>query len=52
MKSLQVMNSAFENLGELAQYESVQMTRSYYGTGSISLTIDRGRKTRLCSCRT
>ncbi len=40
MKSLQVMNSAFENLGELAQYESVQMTRSYYGIGSISVTID------------
>ena len=40
MKSLQVMNAAFANLGELAQYESVQMTRSYYGTGSISITLD------------
>ena len=40
MKSIQVMNVDFENLGELAQYESVQMTRSYYGTGAISITID------------
>ena len=40
MKSLQMMNAAFENLGELAQYESVQMTRSYYGIGGISVTVD------------
>lgn len=40
MKSLQVMNAGFENLGELAQFESIQMTRSYWGTGSISITTD------------
>jgi hypothetical protein len=40
MKTLQIMNSSFEKLGELAQYESLQLTRSYYGTGSISLSID------------
>ena len=39
MKSLQIMDVAFKNLGELAQYESVQMTRSYYGIGGISITV-------------
>ena len=40
MKSLQIMSPSFEKLGELALYESLSMTRSYYGTGSISITID------------
>ena len=40
VKSLQMMDAAFENLGELAQYESVQMTRSYYGIGGTSITVD------------
>ena len=40
MKSIQIMDASFQKLGELAQYESLQMTRSYYGTGSISLTVN------------
>ena len=40
MKTLQLMNFGFEKLGEIAQYESLQLTRSYCGTGSLSLTID------------
>ncbi|HNX63486.1 MAG TPA: siphovirus ReqiPepy6 Gp37-like family protein [Candidatus Limiplasma sp.] len=38
--ALQVMNLAFEKLGEIAQYTSLTITRSYYGTGSIEITID------------
>ncbi len=44
VKSLQMMDAAFENLGELAQYESIQMTRSYYGIGGISITVDPGAR--------
>jgi hypothetical protein len=40
MKTLQIMSARFEKLGEIAQYESIQMTRSHYGTGSISITVD------------
>ncbi len=40
MMTLQLLNFAFEKLGELAQFESLQLTRSYFGTGSFSLTMD------------
>ncbi len=38
--TLQFLNFAFEKLGEIAQFESLQFTRSYFGTGSFSLTVD------------
>lgn len=40
MLTLQVMNPAFDKLGEIAQYQSLSMTRSYCGTGSFDLTMD------------
>jgi len=36
--TIQLMDFAFTKLGELAQFESLQFTRSYFGTGSFSLT--------------
>jgi hypothetical protein len=40
MMTLQLMNFAFAKLGEIAQFESLSITRSYCGTGSFSLTLD------------
>lgn len=37
--TLQLMNFSFEKLGEIAQFESLQITRSFFGTGSFSLTL-------------
>ena len=44
MKSLQIMSPDFEKISEIAQYESLQITRSYYGTGSFSLSVHPGAK--------
>ena len=44
MKSLQIMSQDFEKISEIAQYESLQITRSYYGTGGFSLSIHPGAK--------
>jgi hypothetical protein len=38
--TLQLMTFDFEKIGELAQFESAQLTRSYYGTGDVSISID------------
>ena len=37
---LQVMSAAFEKLGEVSQYLSASITRSYYGTGAIEITLN------------
>ncbi len=37
--TIQLMNFAFEKLAEIAQFESLQLTRSYCGTGGMSLTL-------------
>jgi len=37
---LQVMNTAFEKLGEVSQYLSASITRSYYGTGAVEITLN------------
>ena len=47
MRSLQIMDSNFNKLGEIVLYESLQLTRSYYEIGSISLTIDPRAKNAL-----
>ncbi len=47
MVTLQLMNFAFEKLSELTQFESLQITRSFYGTGGISLTVDPRAKNAL-----
>jgi len=39
LKTLQLINFSFEKLSEIAQYESLQITRSFLGTGSFSLTL-------------
>ena len=38
--TIQLMNFAFEKLGEMTQFESLQWTRSYCGTGAFSLTVN------------
>ena len=38
--TIQLMDFSFVKLGELAQFESLRITRSYCGTGSVSLTLD------------
>ncbi len=38
--TLQLMDFSFVKLGELAQFESLRITRSFFGTGSFSLTAD------------
>ena len=37
--TLQLMSFGFEKLGEIAQFESLQITRSFFGTGGFSLTV-------------
>lgn len=39
MITLQLMTLDFEKLSEIAQFESLQMTRSYFGVGRFSLTL-------------
>ena len=39
MITLQLMTLDFEKLSEIAQFESLQITRSFFGTGSCSLTL-------------
>jgi hypothetical protein len=38
--TLQLMDFSLVKLGELSQFESLRITRSYYGTGSFSLTAN------------
>ena len=39
MITLQLMTLEFEKLAEIAQFESLQITRSYLGTGQLTLTL-------------
>jgi len=40
MLTLQAMDTDFHKVGEVSLFQSLSMTRSYYGTGSIDITAD------------
>ncbi len=38
--TLQVMDFSFNKLGEIGLFKSLSITRSYYGTGAVEITVD------------